>query len=189
MTDHDDIQQLTDSVLTMNIAGNAEVRRSSRTNAHLVAFFAQFEGFEYDPAKSVASEFKRLKGTSRWKKGIDRPQTLKNYKLALVLQFNDTYGTDQNDLGSWQNLCRAVGIENAPDTLSACKKAVTKTNVNLVDLVDMPNTQKPVTRYETVKQLSKYTKKHGKIFPRDEAKAGGILKYLLRQLFGPARHQ
>ncbi|KAG8723759.1 hypothetical protein FRC09_001845 [Ceratobasidium sp. 395] len=155
---------------------------STSTHAHFVAFFAQFKDFSYDPFKSVAGEFKRLKRTRQWEKGINRREALGNYKLALVLQFNDTYGTDQNDLASWQNLCRALGIEDIPDSLSACKKIVKGTHVNLVDLVDMPNTQRPARHFETTAALRKYSKKKKKIFPRDEAKAGGILKYLLRPI-------
>ncbi|KAG9077406.1 hypothetical protein FRC06_008942, partial [Ceratobasidium sp. 370] len=68
---------------------------SSSTHAHFVAFVAQFTDFTYDPSQSVASEFKRLQSTPQWKKGINRRTTLAGYKLALVLQFNATYGTDQ----------------------------------------------------------------------------------------------
>ncbi|KAG8769068.1 hypothetical protein FRC12_005190 [Ceratobasidium sp. 428] len=157
---------------------------ASSTHTHFVAFFAQFQNFNYDPSKSVAGQFKRLKKTTQWQKGINRKEALVGYKLALVLQFNDTYGTDQNDLASWQNLCRALGIEDIPDELSGCKKIVKGTHVNLVDLVDMPNTRQPIRRFEDVAALRKYSRKKKKIFPRDEAKAGGILKYLLRPIGG-----
>ncbi|KAG8725502.1 hypothetical protein FRC12_001369 [Ceratobasidium sp. 428] len=164
---------------------NASTNDSSSTHAqHFVAFFAQFEDFSYDPSQSVAGEFKRLQKTTEWKKGINRGEALVNYKLALVLQFNETYGTNQNDLASWQNLCRALGVDDVPDTLSACKKIVKGTHVNLVDLVDMPNTKQPAQHFEDVAALRKYSKKNKKIFPRDEAKAGGILRHLLRPILG-----
>ncbi|KAG8741842.1 hypothetical protein FRC10_002352 [Ceratobasidium sp. 414] len=162
---------------------SAPAADSSSTHAHFAAFFAQFTDFNYDPSQSIVSEFKRLQSTPQWKKGINRRKTLVGYKLALVLQFNATYGTDQNDLASWQNLCRAIGIKEIPENLKACKKLVERTHVNLVDLVDMPNTNRPVQQFKSVGALSVYSKKGKKIFPRDEAKAGGILKHLLRQLF------
>ncbi|KAG8693480.1 hypothetical protein FRC08_009088 [Ceratobasidium sp. 394] len=155
----------------------------SSTHAHFVAFFAHFPDFDYDPSQSVASEFGRLQSTPQWKKGINRRTTFAGYKLALVLQFNATYGTDQNDLASWHNLCRAIGVEEVPEKLKDCKKLVQRTNVNLVDLVDMPNTNQPVQHFNSVGALRAYSKKEKKIFPRNEAKAGGILKHLLRPLF------
>ncbi|KAG9127400.1 hypothetical protein FRC07_014210 [Ceratobasidium sp. 392] len=161
---------------------------SSSTHAHFVAFFAQFEDSSYDPSQSVVPAFKRLQKTPQWKKGINRRETFANYKLALVLKFNATYGTDQKDLSSWQNLCRAIGIEDVPDKLSSCKKVVQKTHVNLVDLIDTPNTQKPVVQFESIEALRKYSKKTKKIFPRNEAKAGGILKHLLRPIGYPLAH-
>lgn len=59
--------------------------------------------------------------------------------------------------------------------------------VNLVDLVDMPNTGVLVRLFETEGELSKYTKRKNKIFPREDARAGGLLKHLLRQIARPRR--
>ena len=66
-------------------------------------------------------------------------------------------------------------------------KIVKKLFVNLVDLVDMPNTGLPVRHFKTEKRLSRYTKRTEKIMPRDDAHAGGILKYLLRQIRFPRK--
>ncbi|KAG8769067.1 hypothetical protein FRC12_005189 [Ceratobasidium sp. 428] len=107
----------------------------------------------------------------------------KSYRLALVLQFNETYGIDGNDLGSWQNLCRVVRVQGVPGTVSACKKAIKKIKVNLVDLVDEPNTGVLVKRFKSLSALRNYSEEADKVFPRDDAKAGGILKHLLRELF------
>ncbi|KAG8729019.1 hypothetical protein FRC11_009673, partial [Ceratobasidium sp. 423] len=125
------------------------------TASHLVAFFAQYPGFTYDPTRPVLSELKRMKRVLNWdNKAWQSSRTLSGLRHALVLQFNLTYGTDQNDLASWQNLCRAMRVTNIPETLSACKKLVDTIYVNLVDLVDMPNTGKDVRLFETEQALS-----------------------------------
>lgn len=92
------------------------------TQAHFVAFFAQFPEFQYDSSQPIVSEFRRLTQTPEWKSGINRRLGVASFKLALVLQFNATYGTDQNNLASWQNLCRVLRIESIPDELQACRK-------------------------------------------------------------------
>lgn len=40
----------------------------------------------------------------------------------MIEEFNTTYGTDDRDLGSWQNLCRVVGASSVPDSVTQCKK-------------------------------------------------------------------
>ncbi|KAG8725503.1 hypothetical protein FRC12_001368 [Ceratobasidium sp. 428] len=156
---------------------------TTRTNCHLIAFFSQYSGFQYDPSQSVVSEFKRLKQTAEWRRGhINRNKGYKLYNLALVLQFNETYGIDGNDLASWQNLCRVVRVQGVPGTVGACKKAIKKIHVNLVDLVDQPNTRVTVKRFKNRFTLSEYSVAEQKIFPKNWAKAGGILKHLLRQI-------
>jgi hypothetical protein len=70
------------------------------------------------------------------------------------------------------------------------EKAIKKTHVNLVDLVDRPNN---IRIFATEVALSDYTKEKGKIFPKKNAYAGGLLKYLLRNIENPdakrgARH-
>lgn len=57
-------------------------------------------------------------------------------------------------------------------------------HVNLVDLVDARRRGRrgDVKVYETVQQLRKYTRKTGKYFPRQVAKAGGVLRGLLRRM-------
>ena len=57
-------------------------------------------------------------------------------------------------------------------------------HVNLVDLV---LEEGPVHKFKTVKELSEYTRATGKFFPRDDAEAGGLLRYLLRHIFDPSK--
>jgi len=64
-------------------------------------------------------------------------------------------------------------------------QAVERTHVNLVDLVDTFGTRRKVTIFSTVLALSKYTVNQEKFFPRNNAKAENLLKYLLRQIMNP----
>lgn len=64
---------------------------------------------------------------------------------------------------------------------------IARTHVNLVDLVDVAQTGGSVQIFDTVKQLSRYTVKNKKYFPKENAHTGHLLKYLLRSIFDPGR--
>jgi hypothetical protein len=52
-----------------------------------------------------------------------------------------------------------------------------------VDLVETFHTGEEVRIFSSVAELRAYTRREKKIFPREEAKAGGLLKKLLRPIF------
>ena len=54
--------------------------------------------------------------------------------------------------------------------------------VNLVDLVDAGKSSEPVTQFENLEDLKDYTIMNGKFFPKKSAYAGGMLKFLLREI-------
>ena len=51
-------------------------------------------------------------------KGIAR----EDFKNAMVHQFNSLYGTDVNDIESWQKLCLALDIVPLPQGIEQCRK-------------------------------------------------------------------
>lgn len=57
--------------------------------------------------------------------------------------------------------------------------------VNICDLVDSPNTGEPVENFPSEVLLADYSKRTGKIFPKENAYAGGLLRYLLRHIKKP----
>lgn len=57
-----------------------------------------------------------------------------------------------------------------------------QTHVNLVDLVDTRGTGRPVKVFNSLKKLQDYTIRTEKFFPKEDAKAGGLLRYLLREI-------
>jgi hypothetical protein len=53
---------------------------------------------------------------------FDRDKAWMDFRDALVLEFNEIYGTDENDLRSWQALCRVLSIVPVPAMLNECRK-------------------------------------------------------------------
>jgi hypothetical protein len=92
------------------------------TTTHISEFFADYPDFSYDPSKPVTTEFKKLCDHQRWKR--DDPKKIEaRDKLgdAMTLRFNTIYGTDVDDIGAWQHLCRVLDISPAPDSLEECR--------------------------------------------------------------------
>ncbi|KAG5651216.1 hypothetical protein H0H81_009465, partial [Sphagnurus paluster] len=141
-------------------------------------------GFVYDPTEPAWDEFYRLSDMLEWDRDMKSIQR-NVFKDALVQAFNAIYGTDENDMASWQNLCSVLHVTPMPEGLTACREAVRGIYVNLVDLVDLPNSSDPIIIFDNEVALSEYTLGRGKIFPRESALAGGLLKHLLRNILNP----
>ena len=58
------------------------------------------------------------------------------------------------------------------------------THVNLSDLLDTTRQGTRVHVFAAEKDLRVYTQSTGRIFPKEEAYEGGLLKYLLREIYG-----
>ncbi|KIJ63547.1 hypothetical protein HYDPIDRAFT_168372 [Hydnomerulius pinastri MD-312] len=149
-------------------------------------FFAGYPEFGYDPSKSASLEFYRMCDEFGWDRDDSvRVEVHQKFKDALVLQFNCFYGSDENNLEAWKDLCQIVNIYPVPDDLEECREAVRNTHVNIVDLVDTKATGERVQVFRSELELSVYTKATGKIFPRENAYQGGLLRYLLRHIVHP----
>ncbi|KAI0033361.1 hypothetical protein K488DRAFT_47848 [Vararia minispora EC-137] len=156
------------------------------SNTPLDAFFATYPSFAYDPSASATAEFARTCAQFRWGEKR-RKKAHRAFSTAMVAQFAATFGTDVGSLRSWQALCEAIDIEEVPDTLTKCKKAVKRSHVNIVDLLDAAMHGERTRGFPSERALSKYTLgTPNKIFPLDRAKAGGLLRYLLRQIIRPS---
>ncbi|KAG8754330.1 hypothetical protein FRC11_006712, partial [Ceratobasidium sp. 423] len=157
--------------------------------SHVQAFFdSYYPTFKYKKSKPAVTQFKELKKEYRgyWTKD-DAKEAHEAFKNALTKDFNDIYGTDENDLASWQKLCTVLNLRDIPDDVESCKKLVRPMCVNLIDLVDTPYTGKPAKHFKSEAELSEYTRCTGKYFPRDNVYAGDLLKYLLRQIMAPGK--
>ncbi|KAG2121761.1 hypothetical protein DEU56DRAFT_894574 [Suillus clintonianus] len=150
----------------------------------LAAFFAQFASFSFNENQSSNKNYDRLIKTLKCSpEDTERRAVREGFKDALVQEFNERFGTDGNDISNWQNLCNVLRIDPVPDTIEDCRKFVWDTHVNLVDLVDSARTGKPVKLFASLEELKTYTLgKPGKIFPKENAYQGGLLKELLREI-------
>ncbi|KAI0040135.1 hypothetical protein FA95DRAFT_1503284 [Auriscalpium vulgare] len=162
----------------------AEVYGGGADQSPLVAFFSLYSDFHHNSAASPSSEFYRLVNEMGWDwNSGERLEAHQEYKDALTMEFNIIYGTDERDIQSWHRLCSVLGIP-PPDGLKASRQAVLSAHVNLVDLV-WSRGEGVVEIFPSEKALSEYTISSGKFFPSDEARAGGVLRYLLRHILHP----
>ncbi|KAJ1309477.1 hypothetical protein OPQ81_006252 [Rhizoctonia solani] len=163
--------------------------RSQKNHTHVKAFFDNcYPAFQYKQSKPAVNQFKELKKEYRAYWGKDEAKkTHEAFKGALTKDFNDICGTDEKDLASWQKLCAVLNLRDIPDDVELCKRLVKPMYVNPVDLVDTPYTGKPPKHFRSEGELSEYTKRTGKYFPRDNVYAGDLLKYPLRQIMVPGK--
>ena len=173
----------------------------------LESFFSKYSGFQYEPSNSPKVEFDRLCDlyASEWEEEEwKRRAARRAFNAALKEEFDSLYGSDEHDIKNWHKLCHVLRINPVPDTLRECRavscrssdplcpwstkasssiQAVLKKHVNLIDLVHGSKVE--VTIFKTEKELSKYTKATEKYFPREEARDGGVLRALRRQIMVP----
>ncbi|KAJ7323847.1 hypothetical protein DFH08DRAFT_1028643 [Mycena albidolilacea] len=174
-----------------NINGGAD---KPGPQTHFQQLFACYPLFQYDPSAPVSAQFQamcRKYGFPRPRKDSWEPKSeleleadaaRAGFRLAMVRTFNDLFGTDVNDLKNWQSFCTVLEISPVPTKLRDCRAAVQDVHVNLVDLVDWGIAKAEIHKFETLDELSEYTRNTGKFFPQSEAEAGGMLRFLLRRI-------
>ncbi|KAH9023979.1 hypothetical protein EDB85DRAFT_1989090 [Lactarius pseudohatsudake] len=150
----------------------------------LEGFFSQYPNFQPEPSNSPVVEFERLCEVYRWKrKNPKREAAREEFHFAMKKEFDHLYGSDKKDINNWLKLCFVLRIDPAPDTLRKCRAAVRRKHVNLVDLVH--GSKQEVRIFPTEEELSDYTIAENKIFPKEDAKDGGVLRDLRRHIFAP----
>lgn len=147
----------------------------------IAAFFAEYPSFDYEEDQGTIEEFYRMCDYFGWdREDEERKQAHRLFKDAMVLRFNELYGTDVSSLENWHKLCIAVDIDPLPQTVEECKEEIKEVHVNLVDLVDTSGRE--VELFSSLQELRNYTITTGKYFPKESAYAGGVLKFLLREI-------
>lgn len=92
---------------------------------YISRFFSSYPDFNHDVSAPVWSEFTRMQNHFGW--GSDDPPFRRarlGFKSAMVQQFNGLYGTEEDDLRSWQRLCRTLSIKPVPRNVKMCRKVV-----------------------------------------------------------------
>ncbi|KAH6704021.1 hypothetical protein BKA61DRAFT_680265 [Leptodontidium sp. MPI-SDFR-AT-0119] len=103
-------------------------------------------------------------------------------KTTVVAEFARYFGSEDK-LENWQRLCRDVGIEDVPGSITKCRLALRKFWVNIYDLIEAVRQNKIPHRFPSEKALRKYTISKHKVFPKEEAKEGGPVRALLANIF------
>ncbi|KAK0203984.1 hypothetical protein DFS33DRAFT_850103 [Desarmillaria ectypa] len=158
---------------------------STRPPTPIEAFFARYPEYPYDLSRETMSQFREMSSQFGWGK-CERLEALDDLRDAIAQQFNDIYGADVKDLQAWQRLCGLVGDGNIPDSIEACRAVIRRVHVNIWDLVDYPATTVPPPVFFTEDALAEYSRGSYKIFPKKNAYAGGLLKFLLRHILNPS---
>ena len=72
-------------------------------------FFASYANFDYNPTSPIWDEFNRMCNLFDWEHDdFEMREAKQNFKSVIVKQFNYLYGSDVNNLESWQNLYRIL---------------------------------------------------------------------------------
>ncbi|PSN59007.1 hypothetical protein BS50DRAFT_509359 [Corynespora cassiicola Philippines] len=143
-------------------------------------FFGKFPGFEPDPSAPVSNEFFRLARHMRWRPGSKRFSKMR--AECFRSEFAVYFGNDASRLQNWQSLCLELGIRENIGSITQCRKKLSRVHVNIVDLIDGRRTGDEPPMFPSMKALRRYTRSMGKFFPKEEAKAEGFLKALLRKV-------
>ncbi|KAK3360519.1 hypothetical protein B0T25DRAFT_621523 [Lasiosphaeria hispida] len=164
---------------------------TTTNNTPLDRFFRSFVSFAYNPSLPPAKSHGLLRRHMGWlKDSSEGDRAKKGYQDALVDEVRIWFG-NENDLASWHTLCRAIGIEEIPETIEACEKVVRKTHVNILDLIHWGRGgggDVGVQVFESWKALRKYTLAANKIFPQrsvvnEKGETNVVLRHLLRRFF------
>lgn len=104
---------------------SAQSRRRQRAQPqdNIDAFFANYSDFQYQRSAPIVEEFYRMCDFFGWEKDDEERKTAhEDFKVAMVHDFNNLYGTDVNDIESWQKLCLALNITPLPQDIAGCRK-------------------------------------------------------------------
>jgi hypothetical protein len=167
--------------------------------------FDGYSGVNVDPTTSLIAKFNSLALQNNWKKTSSKYQ--KQRANFVRNEFEVLFGSDLDGPGGWQALCEAVGIEDVPSSITQCKKVrppskkglfsrftnsnltsllftqlLKKVDVNIYDLIDAARSGAAARTFTDARQLAKYTKETGKVFPKAYAKQNKLLKFMLRRI-------
>ncbi|KAK6507713.1 hypothetical protein TWF481_006135 [Arthrobotrys musiformis] len=155
-------------------------------------YFQSHRSFEYTPSSesSVLRTFKRLAISQGW--GEDRKQKEKaKFQTAVDKEFTARVGGGFA-LEDWQRLAKVIGITPLPGSVTQCRKAIKKENINIyhvlhayrrareAERIEDVEVCKDIRRFKNVAELRKYTQNHSMFYRKEFAK-GSVLKGLLKK--------
>jgi len=96
------------------------------SSATASSYFAAFARFLPDPAALLEDEFARLARSQRWSPRSKRYKDERRNFLMSEYDHHVGYIGTANGVSQWQDLCRELGIDDPPETITRCKKATTR---------------------------------------------------------------
>jgi hypothetical protein len=88
----------------------------------LEIFFSQYPEFQYQPGSSSVIEFNRLCREYGWKRDdLLKKAARHKFDLAMKMEFDSLYGSDEKDINNWYKLCHVLSIDPVPSTLKECR--------------------------------------------------------------------
>ncbi|KAH8823393.1 hypothetical protein DL96DRAFT_1819105 [Flagelloscypha sp. PMI_526] len=148
----------------------------SKGSTPISKFFKSY-GFDYDPRDQIMPQFQALR-----KEIQKRART--ELQNAIAMQFNQHYGTEDNDPEAWTRFFNKLDIKDIPDTVVGCKELASTVYVSIVDVVDPSIKPRDIKKFDTLEGLVEYCVVEDKIYPRENVDAKKLLKYLLREIWG-----
>ncbi|KAH7883435.1 hypothetical protein F5I97DRAFT_246183 [Phlebopus sp. FC_14] len=149
----------------------------------LSAYFAEYgpPGFSFQPNASAHANFNRLCKARNWDERERQPARDRLCEV-LVIEFGLIFRGRSDTLAAHQKLCSVLKINPIPGDIGSCVQAVGNVQVNIFDLIEAMITGKPVRKFNSLKELAKYTKRTKKVFPKDKAHKSRLLEELLREI-------
>jgi hypothetical protein len=88
------------------------------------SYWDSYPDFDHNPTAPVRDEFQRLAKLTGWMgKGKAKKATCREeWGRCFQSEFEKYYGTDTSSLVGWQTLCREVGLNIIPESVTKCKR-------------------------------------------------------------------
>ncbi|KAK5630030.1 hypothetical protein RRF57_005745 [Xylaria bambusicola] len=101
---------------------------------------------------------------------------------AVVATWNEYMG--QGELQDFQRLMADLGFEEYFPSKTKCRQALKTVWVNIPDFLHAVNTGQPVYHFPNEHELSRYTVKSRKFYPKNYIPKGSPLRQLLAHILG-----
>ncbi|KAK7952074.1 uncharacterized protein PG986_007802 [Apiospora aurea] len=99
----------------------------------------------------------------------------------IVKRWDDYFQDDV--LENWQRLMKDLGFQEEFRSKTQCRNALKKVWINIYDFLDAVKAGKPVYQFKTEVELSHYTKKTGRVYPKRHIQKGSPLARLMAHIF------
>ncbi|KAK8056898.1 hypothetical protein PG993_002125 [Apiospora rasikravindrae] len=101
--------------------------------------------------------------------------------FQIVKRWDDYFQDDA--LENWQRLMKDLGFQEEFRSKTQCRNVLKQVWINIYDFLDAVKDGQPVHQFKTEAELSHYTKKTGRVYPKKHIKKGSPLARLMAHIF------